>query len=156
MFSFPPLARRIVAQRIVKTNSVVLIEQVCILPIGGGVWFPVRNLTKRLTALESSQTHAEKQLEDIKANVKHETDYINKEIDRIGFFTNTALIKDSDGNYKIADLRQLVDFRLGKKRELTTADKPKVKEVKFSNLSIQERPSKGNSNNGGNKSGKNN
>lgn len=145
-FSFPPMARRIVAQRSAKSNVVSLIEQVCILPVGGGLWFPIRNLTRTLSKLEGSLSAAEKQLDRIKNSLEEETAYINKEIERIGFYTDAALVKDpTTGEFKIVDFRTLVDFRLGNKRKVTASSKPKTRKEVYSNLLIETRKPKDNS-----------
>lgn len=145
-FSLPPLARRIVAFRSVKSKQISLIEQVCILPIGGGLWFPVRNLTKSLEALEKRFSEVAKVLKSTKDSLEAETEYINKEIDRIGFYTETTLLKDpATGEYRIVDMKELVDFRLGKDRKVVANAKPKSRKEVFGNLLIETRkPSSGN------------
>lgn len=143
-FSFPPLARRIVAQRHPKSNVISLIEQVCILPIGGGLWFPVRNLTRSLSRLEAQLAVTETQLQGVKASIAQETSYINKEMERIGFYADAALVKDpKSGEFKIVDLRSLVDFRLGNNsRGVVATEKEKVRKEVFANLLIETRKPK--------------
>lgn len=155
----PPLQRRVVAVHPSKSKKVQLIEQVKILPFNGGLaWFPIRNLTKSLVALEESMANAEKALEVLKAQVKHETDYINKELDRIGFYAETSLVKDpATGEFKIVDIRQLVDFRLGGERKVVGSDKkPAVRKQSFGNLLIETKRPSNNSNQNKNQNNNNN
>lgn len=147
---FPPLQRRVVAVHPSKSKKVQLIEQVKILPFDGGLaWFPVRNLTKSLVALEEALSSAEKQLEDLKSRVTNETKYINKELDRIGFYADTSLVKDPvTGDFKMIDVRALVDFRLGNERHVVGSDKKAgVRKESFVGLLIETRRPSNNNNN---------
>lgn len=143
-FSLPPLSRRIVTYASAKTKKISLIEQVCILPIGGGLWFPVRNLTKSLESLEKGFAVASKHLENLTDGIKAETEYINKEIERIGFFAESTLVKDPvTGEYHIVDLRTLIDFRL-KGKKVVANPRPKSRKEVFGNLLVETRkPSSG-------------
>lgn len=146
---FPPLRRRVVAVHPSKSKKVQLIEQVKILPFEGGLaWFPVRNLTKSLVALEESLSSAEKRLEDLKSMVDNETKYINKELDRIGFYADTTLMKDPvTGEFNIVDVRALVDFRLGNARDVVGSNKkPSIRKETFAGLLIETRRPSSNSN----------
>lgn len=147
MISLPPLARRIVVNRNWKSNTISLVEQVCIIPFGGGLWFPVRNLTKELDKLEVKLAVAEKIAEGLKASIKGEKDYINKEIERVGFYTDTVLVKNDKGDYKIINVKDIVDFKLGNDRKVTASAKPKTRTVKNENLLIETRKPKDSGNN---------
>lgn len=145
----PPLRRRVVAMHPSKSKQVQLFEQICILPVGGGLWFPVRNLTKQLVELEERLALTQKSLENLKASVKNEKEYINDEMKRIGFYADTTLVKDPDtGEFKIVDVHQLIEFRLGN-RAVVGGDKatPKIRKETFGNLLVEtRRPSNGNQN----------
>lgn len=145
----PPLRRRVVAMHPSKSKQVQLFEQICILPVGGGLWFPVRNLTKQLVELEERLALTQKSLENLKASVKNEKDYINDEMKRIGFYADTTLVKDPDtGEFKIVDVHQLIEFRLGN-RAVVGGDRatPKIRKETFGNLLVEtRRPSSGNQN----------
>lgn len=156
---FPPLQRRVVAVHPSKSKKVQLIEQVKILPFDGGLaWFPVRNLTKSLVALEEALSSAEKRLEDLKSCVTNETKYINKELDRIGFYADTSLVKDPvTGEFKMLDVRALVDFRLGNERHVVGSDKKAgVRKEVFAGLLIETRRQSNNNNNQKNNNNQNN
>lgn len=146
----PPLRRRVVAMHPSKSKQVQLFEQICILPIGGGLWFPVRNLTKQLVELEERLALTQKSLENLKASVKNEKDYINDEMKRIGFYADTTLVKDPDsGEFKIVDVHQLIEFRLGNNRAVVGGDKatPKIRKETFGNLLVEtRRPNNGSQN----------
>lgn len=145
MFSFAPLQRRVVAKQS-TSGKAVLLEQINILPIGGGVWFSIRNLTKNLECYEEQHAAVAKSLTRVKASIRSEIEYINQEMGRIGFFAEAALVKDPEtGEFKIVDLRQLVAFRLGESRKVTASDTPKRHKETFGFLSVETRkPSSGN------------
>lgn len=145
MFSFAPLQRRVVAKQS-TSGKAVLLEQINILPVGGGLWFSVRNLTKNLERYEEQHAAVAKSLTRVKASLRSEIEYINQEMERIGFYAEAALVKDPDtGEFKIVDFRQLIAFRLGESRKVTASDKPKRRKETFGNLLVETRkPSGGN------------
>lgn len=113
-FTFPPLQRRVVSWSVRKHNRPVFIEQVNIIPIGGGVWFPVRNITKHLRDKEAQLLRMHKAYEDLKSSVKREREFVEEEINRIGYYTESYVIKDPEtGDYKEFDARKFVKISLG-------------------------------------------
>ena len=159
-FSFPPLERRVVSWSVRKHNKTVFIEQVNILPIGGGLWLPVRNLTKTLRNLEARLAIAEKQYEVLKHAVQFERDAVEKEINRVGYFTEAYVEKDPvTGEYREFDARAFVKLSLGK--DVTSLNKKEtgIKKVTHTPLIAMSRPRQGGKDNDkkdGNKNNNNN
>lgn len=149
--SFPPLQRRVISWSVGKHNRTVFIEQVNIIPLGGGVWLPVRNLTKQLRLKEAALLRAKKMYDELSESVKRERSFVEAEINRIGYFTESYVIKDpATGEYKEFDARHFVKITLGGDTPTLKKD-IKLKKVTHTPLVMTTRPRTG----GNNKKGKN-
>lgn len=76
-----------------------LVQEVCILPIGSGIWFPIRSITKNLRRMHREHSELVKRVDVAVANIKAEVDDLNRLIDEVGYSNVPVLIQQADGKF---------------------------------------------------------
>lgn len=151
--TLPPAERKITNWSRSRTNP-VLIEWVCIVPIGPGIWFPVRNLTKKLHASIDTASKHKAAFDKALGNAEAEAELIMRRIATVPEVWAMVQVQAPDGKreYLSADaaLRKSVEGKFGLKLEKPA--KSGVREVYTP--AVDTRPS--NHNNGKGKGGNNN
>lgn len=133
----------------------VVVEKICILPIGSGLWLPVKVWTSSInkTARDLQASQAMSKL--LEAQLKSQLDVLNKRIRDVGFHVPTALVSsDQKGLYRMVkfDGAITVEYSEESFRLETGVKKPEVRKEVYRPTIKLSRPRQ---NNGGN-NGKNN
>lgn len=103
-------------------------EMVCILPIGRGVWWPVKNLTERLDEIRTKTEIADRNLKDLKAMYKNEHDHVRNYIkERGNFYAGTAIVIDDKGTARMQTVEDFFNFELDMKLGLVAEKKDDTK-----------------------------
>lgn len=112
-FKLPVFQRRIEAdQRGGKGVAARLVEKMCILPIGGGLWITVRDLTTKLAQLKRKHDDLVHGTDITKMQIQAEVDHINAVIEEVGFYAPSSVAMQPDGTFEYVQVDDIVRFHI--------------------------------------------
>lgn len=154
--ALPPPRVRCRAWNLNNSKRPIVVKEVCILPFGGGVWLPYRNVTKQVHQAKANRDMARAYYEASVARYKAEVKRCNQEIKAVGFWAD-SLLKVVDGKMTMVNLSELVDLEIGEEAESIVSDSKKKKRVEVVRPAIvTSRPRQNNGGKNNNSSGNNN
>lgn len=79
-----------------STRQPVVVEKICILPIGSGLWFPVKVWTTGLSKTASRLQQNKAQAALLEATMKAQLDALNKRIKEVGYHAPEVMVSSDD------------------------------------------------------------